>query len=172
MGLSLPLLSIGNNLMFIVLEIIKATVLPIVCCCFLFQLPRLGVIFSQVAGLFLAGGTFILFGYVNEHADTLTIRLRGILKHDGFVLMLLWQAVSIRWTGLRTGLGDCTHRKLHSSDFEAAHTLLHYRTLTSRKLNSGLTAITRYQYRQDQTKFHQPFLPMCVLYKYVYLQSK
>ena len=46
------------------------------------------------------------------------------------------------WTGLRdwtwlTGLRDWTHRKLHSIDFKAAHTLLHCSILTSRELNSG-----------------------------------
>ena len=46
-----------------------------------------------------------------------------------------------------TGLRDWTHRKLRSSNFEAAHTLLHYSILTSHELNSGQTAITRYQYR-------------------------
>ena len=67
-----------------------------------------------------------------------------------------------------TGLRDWTHRKLRSSNFEAAHTLLHYSILTSHELNSGQTAITRYQYRQDQTKFQQLFLPICVpLYKCV-----
>jgi len=54
------------------------------------------------------------------------------------------KAVSIRWTGLGTGLWDWTRRKLRSSDFEAAHTLLHYSTLTACELNSGQTAITRY----------------------------
>ena len=66
-----------------------------------------------------------------------------------------------------TGLRDWTHRKLCASNFEAAHTLLHYSILTSHELNSGQTAITRYQYRQDQTKFQQPFLQMCMLYKCV-----
>ena len=46
-----------------------------------------------------------------------------------------------------TGLRDWTHRKLRSSNFEAAHTLLHYIILTSHELNSEQTAITRYQYR-------------------------
>ena len=34
-----------------------------------------------------------------------------------------------------TGLRDWTDRKLRSSDFEAAHTLLHYSALTSHELN-------------------------------------
>jgi len=45
-----------------------------------------------------------------------------------------------------TGLGDWTHKKLCSSNFEAAHTLLHCSILTSHELNSGQTAITSYQY--------------------------
>ena len=43
-------------------------------------------------------------------------------------------AISI-WCGLSTGLRDWTRRKLYSSDFEAAHTLPHYSTLTSHELD-------------------------------------
>jgi len=45
-----------------------------------------------------------------------------------------------------SGLGDGTQRKLRSSNFEAAHTLIHYNILTSHEQNSGQTAITRNQY--------------------------
>jgi len=57
-----------------------------------------------------------------------------------------YHKLSIRWTGLRTGLRDKTHRKLCSSDFEAEQTLLHYSILTAHELNSGQMAITWIQH--------------------------
>ena len=76
-----------------------------------------------------------------------------------FVLELLNGCLySVDWTRDWT-VGLDSERKLHSSDFEAAHTLLHYSILTSHQLNSRQTT-TRYQYLQDQTKFQQPFLPI------------